>query len=74
MIGVADTMIKANISSPEELRTIDHRAVYAWERQLREVEGKEASTVRRKSERAVLFALLPSRVTRSAKCAVEKAW
>jgi site-specific recombinase XerD len=37
-----------NITSPEELRQIDHRAVYAWERQLREVEGKEASTVRRR--------------------------
>ena len=37
-----------NITSPEELRQIDHRAVYAWERQLREVEGKETSTVRRR--------------------------
>jgi site-specific recombinase XerD len=45
---VAHFMRTFNITSPEELRQIDHRAVYAWERQLREVEGKEASTVRRR--------------------------
>jgi hypothetical protein len=43
---VAHFMQTFDIHSPEELRKIDHRAVYAWERQLREVEGKEASTVR----------------------------
>ena len=45
---VAHFMRTFNITSPEELRQIDHRAVYAWERELREVEGKEASTVRRR--------------------------
>jgi integrase/recombinase XerD len=45
---VSHFMRTFNITSPEELRQIDHRAVYAWERQLREVEGKEASTVRRR--------------------------
>ena len=38
---VAHFMHTFNITSPAELRKIDHRAVYAWERQLREVEGKE---------------------------------
>ena len=37
-----------NISSPEELRKVDHRAVMAWERLMREEEKKEASTVRRR--------------------------
>ena len=37
-----------NISSPEELRKIDHRAVMAWERLMREEEEKEAPTVRRR--------------------------
>jgi len=37
-----------NITSPEELRKIDHRAVMAWERLMREEEGKEATTVRRR--------------------------
>ena len=32
----------------EELRKIDHRAVMAWERLMREEEKKEASTVRRR--------------------------
>src|SRR5687768_12940593 len=45
---VAHFMRTFNITSPDELRQIDHRAVYAWERQLREVEGKEATTVRRR--------------------------
>ena len=45
---VAHFMHTFNITSPAALRKIDHRAVYAWERQLREVEGKEASTVRRR--------------------------
>ena len=38
---VAHFMHTFNITSPAALRKIDHRAVYAWERQLREVEGKE---------------------------------
>lgn len=37
-----------DITSPEELRKIDHRAVMAWERLMREEEGKEATTVRRR--------------------------
>jgi site-specific recombinase XerD len=37
-----------NIQSPEELRRIDHRAVMAWERLMREEEGSQASTVRRR--------------------------
>ena len=45
---VAHFMRMFNITTPEELRQIDHRAVYTWERQLREVEGREASTVRRR--------------------------
>ncbi|MFN4897058.1 MAG: site-specific integrase [Pseudomonadota bacterium] len=32
--------------SREELRTIDHKAVVAWERYMREVEGVQASTIR----------------------------
>lgn len=36
------------ITAPEELRHVDHRAVIAWERFLRETEGAEASTVRRR--------------------------
>ena len=36
------------IHSPEELRKVDHRAVMAWERLMREEEGKEATTVRRR--------------------------
>ncbi len=36
------------IAAPEELRQVDHRAVIAWERFLRETEGAEASTVRRR--------------------------
>ncbi|MEN9845142.1 MAG: hypothetical protein RIS36_289 [Pseudomonadota bacterium] len=32
--------------SREELSTIDHKAVIAWERYMREVEGVQASTIR----------------------------
>src|SRR6266446_8104356 len=45
---VAHFMKTFGIRSPEELRKIDHRAVMAWERLMREEEGKEASTVRRR--------------------------
>ena len=34
--------------APEQLRQVDHRAVIAWERHIRETEGAEASTVRRR--------------------------
>jgi site-specific recombinase XerD len=47
-VDVAHFMRTFNISSPEELRKIDHRAVMAWERLMREEEGKEASTVCRR--------------------------
>ncbi len=36
------------IATPEQLRQVDHRAVIAWERYMRETEGAEASTVRRR--------------------------
>ncbi len=36
------------ITAPEELRQVDHRAVIAWERYMRETEGTEASTVCRR--------------------------
>lgn len=36
------------IEAPEELSQVDHRAVIAWERHLRETEGADASTVRRR--------------------------
>jgi integrase/recombinase XerD len=47
-VDVAHFMRTFNISSAEELRKIDHRAVMAWERLMREEEKKEASTVRRR--------------------------
>ena len=45
---VAHFMKTFGIHSPDELRKIDHRAVMAWERLMREREGKEATTVRRR--------------------------
>jgi site-specific recombinase XerD len=45
---VAHFMQTFDITSAEELRKIDHRAVMAWERLMREQEGKEATTVRRR--------------------------
>jgi len=45
---VAHFMRTFNIQSPEELRKVDHRAVMACERLMREEEGKEATTVRRR--------------------------
>jgi site-specific recombinase XerD len=36
------------IVDAERIRQIDHRAVIAWERRMREVEGSEPSTVRRR--------------------------
>ncbi|GMU82413.1 MAG: integrase [Planctomycetota bacterium] len=36
------------IATPDQLRHVDHRAVIAWERHLRETDGAEASTVRRR--------------------------
>src|SRR5688572_12737706 len=45
---VAHFMQTFNITSADELRKVDHRAVMAWERLMREEEGKEATTVRRR--------------------------
>lgn len=36
------------VSSSSELRQVDHRAVIAWERFMRETEGAQASTIRRR--------------------------
>src|ERR1700730_13788025 len=45
---VAHFMATLNIQSPEELRRVDHRAVMAWERIMREQEGSQPTTVRRR--------------------------
>src|SRR5712692_10750620 len=45
---VAHFMKTFGITSPEELRKIDHRAVMAWERLMREQEGIQPTTVRRR--------------------------
>lgn len=36
------------ITDPSQLRHVDHRAVIAWERLMRETEGAESSTIRRR--------------------------
>ena len=45
---VAHFMRTLGITSPEQLRLIDHRAVIAWERIMREQEGAASSTIRRR--------------------------
>ena len=45
---VAHFMRTLNITSPDELRQVDHRAVMTWERLMREEQGSQASTVRRR--------------------------
>ena len=45
---VAHFMRTLGIATPEQLRQVDHRAVIAWERIMREQEGAAASTVRRR--------------------------
>src|SRR5499433_3053088 len=45
---VAHFMRTFGIQSPDDLRKIDHRAVMAWERLMREEQGSQASTVRRR--------------------------
>jgi len=45
---VAHFMRTLGIVTPEQLRQVDHRAVIAWERIMREKEGAAASTVRRR--------------------------
>jgi integrase/recombinase XerD len=37
-----------HITSYDELRKVDHRAVIAWERMMREIDEAEPSTVRRR--------------------------
>jgi len=45
---VAHFMRTLGITSPEQLRQVDHRAVIAWERIMREQESAAPSTVRRR--------------------------
>ena len=45
---VAHFMRTLGIVTPEQLRQVDHRAVIAWERIMREQDGAAASTVRRR--------------------------
>lgn len=47
-LDVAHFMGTFGITSPEQLRQVDHRAVIAWERIMREQQGAAASTVRRR--------------------------
>lgn len=47
-LDVAHFMRTLGITMPEQLRLIDHRAVIAWERMMREEQGAAASTVRRR--------------------------
>ena len=45
---VAHFMRTLGVATPEQLRQVDHRAVIAWERIMREQDGASASTVRRR--------------------------
>ena len=45
---VTHFMRTLNIRSIDELRRVDHRAVMAWERLMREEQGSQASTGRRR--------------------------
>ena len=47
-LDVAHFMRTLGVTTPEQLRHIDHRAVIAWERIMREDQGAAASTVRRR--------------------------
>jgi integrase/recombinase XerD len=47
-LDVQHFMRTLSITSPEELRQADHRAVIAWERYMREIEGAASSTIRRR--------------------------
>jgi len=47
-LDVAHFMRTLGITTPDQLRRVDHRAVIAWERIMREQEGAAASTVRRR--------------------------
>jgi integrase/recombinase XerD len=47
-LGVQHFMRTLHITSWDELRQVDHRAVIAWERIMREIDGAEPSTIRRR--------------------------
>ena len=47
-LDVAHFMRTIGITAPAQLRQVDHRAVIAWERIMREEQGAAASTVRRR--------------------------
>jgi site-specific recombinase XerD len=47
-LDVAHFMTTLGITTPDMLRQVDHRAVIAWERIMREEQGAAASTVRRR--------------------------
>src|SRR6516225_9563637 len=47
-LDVAHFMRTLSIANPAELRQADHKAVIAWERYMREVEGAASSTIRRR--------------------------
>jgi len=47
-LDVQHYMRTLSIVTPEELRQADHKAVIAWERYMREVEGAASSTIRRR--------------------------
>ncbi len=47
-LDVEHFMQTVGVRSREELRTVDHKAVIAWERYMREVEGAQSSTIRRR--------------------------
>ncbi len=47
-LDVAHFMRTLDITSPDQLRQVDHRAVIAWERIMREQEGAASSTIRRR--------------------------
>ncbi len=47
-LDVAHFMKTLGITTPDMLRQVDHRAVIAWERIMREEQGAAASTVRRR--------------------------
>ena len=47
-LDVAHFMRTLGIATPDQLRQVDHRAVIAWERIMRELDGAAPSTVRRR--------------------------
>src|SRR5215831_2511996 len=47
-LDVQHFMKTLHITSYEELRRVDHRAVIAWERMMREIDEAEPSTIRRR--------------------------